>query len=189
MSWKLVAAAIGVILVAAAVVQRGYVSALDKYEPAMTEDLQQLADGGGAAAERGLAAARGYATGLAATGTRVRILADGRIVVDGARGAPFISRPRAESSAVMPDGDEVLVVVNRLTGAGAPSGMDTDPLRDELVRALWGGAGIAALGCLALALVTVARRRRDRGPLKNEEGREEGSDRTGDGTERGALRA
>lgn len=186
MTLKATLALMVVLLVGAAVVQRGYVSTLDDYEDAPAVDLDRMSAGGAAAAADGVPALDGYAKGLAEVGVRIRVLRGGETVVDGAPGAGFVARQRSETMGTLPNGDEVLVVANPLLGLAAPSGPNVSSLRDDLVRSLWAGAGVALLACLGLLVAFLVTRRVRRGRIEEVDG----DHQTGNGTgERAKSRA
>lgn len=189
MTWKLTIALIVAILIAAATVQRGYVATLDDYEDSRPGNLQRIADGGAVAAAGGVPALRGYATGLAKTGFRVRGLIDDETAVDGVPGAGFVASLRAESSATLPTGDDVLVVVNPIAGTGGPSGPNVSTLRDRLAESLWAGAGIGLLACLGLLVVKLLAGRSGRGRAHDEEPDDEARNGANQRAKRSAVRA
>lgn len=174
------------ICVAASIVQRGYVEAVDNFERIDQGPVQRIADGGVAALEEGRTAGAGYARGMAELGYRVRVLRNGQVVEDGAPGAGFDPTVKAEATATLDEGSERLVIVNALTGAGRPTPGGAISLRDELVAALWAGAGVAVLTALGLLLLAVLRRRSRRVGEEQEQGERERRGRTDEGGEAGA---
>jgi hypothetical protein len=187
MTWKATLALMAVVLLGAAVVQRGYVSTLDDYEDSPPIDLRRMADGGAAAAKEGLPALSGYATGLGEAGVRIRVLRGGETIVDGAPGSGFVARERSEATGTLPNGNDVLVVANPLLGLAAPSGPSVSTLRDDLMSSLWAGAGVVLLACLGLLLARLVSGRLGRSSAKEQEGDDETRERPSERAESGAL--